>query len=165
MNIFYIDNDPALAAQMLCDKHVVKMPLETAQLLSTAHHIHGSDFVDEIYKKTHINHPVTKWVAASRAHYKWTVSHFSALLTEYEFRYKKKHACEKLWTFLKNVPDIPTSKWTDPPQCVSERYKDPHDSTVNVYRKYYFNEKRKFAEWKHGKGVPVWYLSLSQNKG
>ena len=74
MNIFYIDKDPIKAAQMACDKHVVKMILETAQLLCTAHRvIDGVDLqmnslLEEttMYRATHINHPSTKWVREKR---------------------------------------------------------------------------------------------------
>ena len=49
MNIFYLDRDPKIAAQMMCDKHVVKMILESAQILSTAHRVlDGDDYADKL---------------------------------------------------------------------------------------------------------------------
>ena len=83
MNIFYLDEDPVLAAQMHCDKHVVKMILESAQLLSTAHLlIDGDELADErgLYKATHKNHPSSKWVRDSSENYEWLWNLFDQLL-------------------------------------------------------------------------------------
>ena len=55
MNIFYLSHDPEEAAQYQYNKHVVKMILESAQLLCTAHRELGND--DVPYKSTHKNHP------------------------------------------------------------------------------------------------------------
>ena len=68
MNIFYLDRNPVVAAQMMCDKHVVKMILESAQILSTAHRVlDGDEHADNVgmYKMTHKNHPSTIWVRAN----------------------------------------------------------------------------------------------------
>ena len=82
MNIFVLDTDPTIAAQMQCDKHVVKMPLECAQMLSTVHRHYGSDDF-QLYKSTHKHHPCTLWAASSRANYAWLFDHFRALNDEY----------------------------------------------------------------------------------
>ena len=81
MNIFYLSRSPVEAAKMQCDKHVVKMILETAQLLSTAHH--ELDGASVAYKPTHKNHPSAVWVRSSSDHYRWTVAHLEALGSEY----------------------------------------------------------------------------------
>ena len=72
MNIFYLDSDPYVAAKMHCDKHVVKMILESAQMLSTAHRVlDGDEYADErgLYKMAHKNHPSTIWVRTSTDNY------------------------------------------------------------------------------------------------
>ena len=73
MNLFYLDRDPVEAARMQCDRHVVKMILETAQMLSTAHiELDGKQVA---YKATHKNHPSTVWVRSSSLAYNWTWRH------------------------------------------------------------------------------------------
>lgn len=93
MNIFVTSNCPVECAKTLDNKRVVKMCLETAQMLCTTIKLKG--FATP-YKMTHANHPCTKWVRSRQSNYNWTVRHFEALLAEYERRYKKKHACEGL---------------------------------------------------------------------
>ena len=89
MNIFYLDRNPVIAAQMMCDKHVVKMILESAQMLSTAHRVlDGDDRANEtgLYKMAHKNHPSTIWVRASSENYRWLWKHFDALFQfDYSF--------------------------------------------------------------------------------
>ena len=71
MNIFYLDKNPKLAAKYHCDKHIVKMIIEYAQILSTVHHLYNSpnEILNKIYKKTHINHPCVKWAASNLENY------------------------------------------------------------------------------------------------
>ena len=91
MNIFYIDNDPQISAICMVDSHVVKMILETAQMLSTAHRIVDNNNSPYMYKATHINHPSTKWARETEGNYIWLVSHFKYLGDEYQYRYGKIH--------------------------------------------------------------------------
>jgi hypothetical protein len=113
MNIFFLSSDPVKAAQMHADKHVVKMLLESTQLLWTAHHVAAADAgvaIPEIetapptatgrtggYRPTHRNHPCAIWVRASVANYRWLVALASSLADEYHYRYptrREAHACE-----------------------------------------------------------------------
>jgi hypothetical protein len=99
MNIFYLDRDPKIAAQMHCDKHCIKMILESAQMLSTAHRvIDGDDYANErgLYKMAHKNHPSTIWVRSSDEHYNWMYSLMLSQMEEYTYRYDKHHATERL---------------------------------------------------------------------
>ena len=94
MNIFYVYPDPADAAICLPDKLVVKMPLESAQMLSTAHRVlNGDDWCDfnGIYKTAHINHPCSIWARESLQNYTWLYYHFYALCQEYTNRYDRQH--------------------------------------------------------------------------
>ena len=99
MNIFYLDRDPKVAAEMHCDKHVVKMILESAQMMSTAHRVlDGDTYADDkkLYKMAHKNHPSTIWVRSSSRHYDWMFQLWVHLLAEYTARYDKFHKSELL---------------------------------------------------------------------
>jgi hypothetical protein len=157
MNIFILDPDPVIAAQMQCDKHVVKMPLECAQMLSAVHHIHGSDNVDEMYKVTHRNHPCTVWAAQSRANYMWLFEHFRALSNEYRFRYGNTHLS---WFKLRDVLSTPPAALIDDDltpfaQAMPDEYK--HDDAVTAYRAYYLNDKAHMLAYTH-RDMPSWIM-------
>ena len=158
MNIFYLDKDPREISEMQCDKHCVKMILESAQMLSTAHRIlDGDEYADKhkLYKATHKNHPSTVWTRASSGNYNWHFDLFKAMLGEYTFRYGKLHKCMDLFRSLENWPtNIPRKKFTSPPQCMPEEYKC--EDTVQAYRNYYLGEKAGFAKWK-AREVPTWF--------
>ena len=158
MNIFYLDKDPREISEMQCDKHCVKMILESAQMLSTAHRIlDGDEYADKhkLYKATHKNHPSTVWTRASSGNYNWHFDLFKAMLGEYTFRYGKLHKCMDLFRSLENWPtNIPRKEFTSPPQCMPEEYKC--EDTVQAYRNYYKGEKSGFAKWK-AREVPTWF--------
>lgn len=106
MNIFVTSVDPVACAKHLDDKRVVKMVLESAQLLSNALHLHGVS--EAPYKLTHKGHPCTKWAAEKRSHYMWLFDHFVALCDEYTYRYKKIHKCEQFFdVFMSHEKSIP----------------------------------------------------------
>ena len=156
MNVFYLDKNPQSAAAMHCDKHVVKMILEYAQLLSTAHRVlDGDDAPENLYKIAHKNHPSTIWTRSSKQHYQWLFRLFRKLNIEYGIRYGKIHlSWEKLNRYLEFAPkNIKDNGWTDPPQCMPDHCKKPN--TVEAYRKYYLVEKSYFATWKTKQ--PKWW--------
>ena len=157
MNIFVLDENPSLAAQYQCDKHVVKMVLETAQLLSTVHHFYGTA-TDVMYKPTHRNHPCSKWLLESRNNYDWLAAHFHALLHEYEYRYGKFHKSYALWPHLVIGPMDLEWTWTTGGKtpfklCMPDEYK-VHGDPVQSYRNYYIGAKAKFAKWNKGRPAP-----------
>jgi hypothetical protein len=158
MNIFFLSSNPTVAAKMQCDKHVVKMILETAQMLSTAHRVcDGDEYANMqgLYKRTHENHPSAVWVRSSVYSYTWTYLHLVGLLKEYTNRYSKIHATQRLQKALRKVPsNLSCAEWSVPPQCVNEQYKQ--ESTVQAYRDYYIGEKSYMAQWKHC-NTPSWY--------
>lgn len=160
MNIFYLDRDPKTAAQMMCDKHVVKMILESAQMLCTAHRVVDGDRLADaagFYKMTHKNHPSTKWVRTCKENYTWLWEHFDALLKEYTHRYNKVHATARFRDVLYMSPVYieRRPKFTDPPQCMPDYCKG--EDTVESYRTYYLLEKASFAKWKNG-AIPEWFV-------
>jgi hypothetical protein len=160
MNIFFLDQNPHIAAQYHADKHTIKMILETAQLLSTAHRLLDNDNVDQsLYKKTHMNHPCSIWVRTSSHNYQWTYSLFQALCNEYTFRYNKQHKSEiilldKLAILPKNIPT--NIGMTFPALAMPDEYKS--SDPVESYRKYYIEDKIKknIAQWNKTRNKPNW---------
>jgi len=152
------------------DKHVVKMILESAQLLSTAHRVLGG-YKDEngryqiegsknevFYKATHANHPSAVWVRQSDQNYIWLTTLFMSLLTEYTHRYGKHHKCgnDVLVDALSRAPlNIARGPFTEPTQAMPDEYKDPN-SSVTAYRAYYMGPKRHMAAWKN-RSAPDWF--------
>ncbi len=143
MNIFYLDKDPVKAAQVQYNKHVVKMILESAQMLCTAHHHYGNG--DNVpYKKAHYNHPSTIWVRQNSIHYDWLYDHMVALGNEYTKRYGKTHlSITKCKDLVYLPPGIPTVMFNQPPQCMPDEYKD--ECSVQAYWNYYIGEKHTVA--------------------
>tara|TARA_B110000046_G_scaffold164566_1_gene180237 strand:- start:723 stop:1241 length:519 start_codon:yes stop_codon:yes gene_type:complete len=146
MNIFYLDSDPVKAAQAQYNKHVVKMILESAQMLCTAHH-HYDNGHNVPYKKAHYNHPSTIWCRQNSRQYYWLFHHMIALGDEYTKRYNKKHlSITKCFDVLKDCPvGMPLGgEFNEPPQCMPEQYKVPGCS-VTAYWNYYEREKHTVA--------------------
>ena len=157
MNIFYLDNHPDDAAEMHCDKHCVKMLLDYAQMLSTAHRELDGNVPDILYKSTHKNHPSTIWTRSSKQHYDWLFRLFRMLSAEYTLRYGKIHKTwEKLGKILETAPkNIVENGWSDPPQCMPDHCKKP--DTIDAYRNYYLTEKASFSTWNYSK-QPTWWV-------
>ena len=164
MNIFYVDKDPANAAMCLPDKLVVKMPLESAQMLSTAHRLlSGDDYCDErgIYLKAYMNHPCTIWARETSQNYLWLYYHFYFLCREYETRYDRQHlSFTKLNDALSQLPlNIPDAGLTTMPQAMPDEYKN--NDPVQAYRDYVVNEKT-YAKWnKIPTRQPDWWQCAS----
>jgi hypothetical protein len=129
MNIFFLDEDPRLAAKFLCDKHLSKMQLESAQLISTAINLIAPDIVAEnpIYKSTHANHPSAKWIRECLGNYGWFVEHCYGMDEEWQLRGHDPHKSFKmirhyihdLYTFLP-----PRLSLTPIPFCGPDHYRD-----------------------------------------
>lgn len=159
MNIFFLDKDHQKAAEYLCNRHVVKMTLETAQILSTVVNEKNLTFYP-VYKSTHKNHPCVKWANESYCNAMWLVNHGLSIADEYQNRYKKEHKSEEVITrCFQNLACTKKSDWhsihmTNPPQCMPEKYQQK--DTVQAYRDYYIGEKSSFAVWPEGK-TPYWW--------
>lgn len=159
MNIFVLASDPYLAAKYHCDKHVVKMIVESGQMLSTALRYHGYDS-STLYKTSHLNHPCSVWARQSRPNFEWLCDLMDGLLNQYYFRYgyqkSKVHACEPLlaeaWKQRRNIPNAQRSPH---PKCMPRHCIVPN--VITSYRNYYILEKNGFAVWKFSK-TPSWYI-------
>lgn len=185
MNIFVLSKDPVEAAQLQCDKHVVKMIVESAQMLSTAHRmldgiptkeksksgktkvttwklLDGLEYL--LYKSVHTNHPCTVWTMQTSANYKWHYDHFVALCNEYTHRYGKVHATDtKLRSVLATIPkNIKQSDLTQfalamnsNPECMY-----PNDP-VRSYREFYQTKQTRFKMSWTNRNIPAWFQIAS----
>ena len=183
MNIFYLHNDPKTCAEMHNDKHCIKMILEYAQLLSTAHRVLDGDAIvglspsgrkrttyvlnsalDSIlYSATHINHPSAVWVRQSYANYVWLSKLLTELCHEYTYRYGKIHKVEssgleeELMYPPMNIAPA-TVPFTEPTPAMPDEVKIPGNSIAS-YRNYYINNKSHLANWKK-RSIPQWYSTI-----
>lgn len=177
MNVFFLSKNPIDAALEMCDKHNVKMPVESGQMLSTVHrYLDGNQtwrlskkgrqikhwkMFDEnkekkLYKVVHLNHPSTIWTRQTLGNYLWHFELFKAMLDEYTFRYGKIHKSTELLEILKEPPqNIPKGDFTSPPLCMPDQYKQKN--AVIAYRNYYIGEKANFAKWQKGREMPEWF--------
>jgi hypothetical protein len=184
MNIFVLDKNPTTAAEYMCDKHIVKMILESCQLLSTAHRVLDGKKVERqtkngrryayyvledsttdsyIYKSTMINHPCTIWARQSTRNYDWLTKHTIALCSEYTKRYNKQHKAEQLahWLFRHPPVGLKIDELTPFAQAMPDQYKNI--DAIKAYRDYYIFEKARFAKWKNG-NTPYWFMEgLKEN--
>ena len=159
MNIFVLDKDPKVSAEMLCDKHVVKMILESAQMLCTTIHFFGGN---PPYKPCHFNHPCTVWTRKSRSNYFWLLEHAEHISAEYTERYGKVHSSDKVIKYCReNAPEkLFDYGLTDFALAMPEEYKISKDPTV-CYREYYLKAKGHFLKYKNGckHNLPTFILS------
>lgn len=167
MNIFFLDKNPVVCAQFHNDKHCVKMILEYAQLLSTAHRVIDGQLVGKrwvlpgplestLYKATHMNHPSAIWARSGILQYSWLYDLFTACLDEYTFRYGKVHATDRLRDALMNPPKkCKLVEWTDPTPAMPDEYKVVSDS-IQSYQNYYIGSKREMSRWTN-REMPIWF--------
>ena len=185
MNIFYLDPNPRTCAEMHCDKHVVKMIIEYAQLLSTAHRVlDGTNSVvlsssgrkktvwtlpdnreSILYSATHINHPSAIWVRENIENYNWLFDMWSELLDEYTHRYGKIHACARLHDTLYEAPEnITSGDFFAPTPAMPQELKIVAEiqipgrkyDVLASYKNYYIKDKARFAKWKN-RNTPEWF--------
>ena len=154
MNIFVLDKCPIQSAQMQCDKHIVKMPLETAQMLYSVWHRHGQG--DKVpYREVHKKHPCTLWTGDSLLNYDWLWKHGMELCFEYTRRYNKIHKCQQVIMDLHKLHATMfyycDTNGTPHPQAMPDEYKSTklrvHNNAVKAYRTYYVNAKKSIAKW------------------
>lgn len=183
MNIFVLDKDPVVSAQMMCDKHVVKMIVESAQMLSTSHrYSDGVQYTDhasngrrimrwshptdesthiQLYKSVMLNHPCTQWTRETSGNYAWLACHALALCNEYELRYDRVHATRPLieWFTTNHPKKVVGMHLTPFAQAMPDKYKVPGNA-VEAYRAYYIGEKSRFAKWSCTK-EPYWWPGVT----
>jgi hypothetical protein len=154
VNIFVLDEDPERAARDHCDKHVIKMILESGQLLCAAHPSETAP-----WKRTHYNHPCATWTRASRENYIWLARLGLELCAEYTRRYDKRHKSEDVLMWC--AENIPTTIPEGPLTPFTVVIKNPayhRNTAVESYRAYYLGDKIRFARWRYCK-PPLWWTS------
>jgi len=144
MNIFVLDYDVKKCVEYHCDKHVVKMILESAQMMCTVAREVTEDKIYVPYKTTHLNHPCTKWARESRQNFLWLMDLFNELHEEWQYRFN--HDTDHLsyyklqevdWELvLEQLPNIGLTQFA---QAMPEEYRN--DDAVIAYRNYYINDK------------------------
>jgi len=174
LNIFYLDKNPKTSAKMHLDKHVSKMLVEYAQLMSTAHRVLDGKKIQklnkigrkmttythpnmetDLYKSCHVNHPSNVWLRQNSNNYDFLYEMWTHLHDEFKLRYGKDHmSYTKLKTILKNPPiNCTDSPFTQPLQAMPDDVKN--DDSVVAYRNYYRKYKKHIATWKTE--APSWY--------
>jgi len=149
MNIFILSEDPVLAAQAHCDKHVVKLILECAQMLCSALPPNQAP-----YKRTHFNHPCTVWSRTSKQNYEWLIKYGLALCDEYTYRYNKTHKSMAVIEWCRsNMPELPDLGLTQFAQAMPDEYRC--EDVVQSYRNYYIGAKAKLLTYTKRK-PPEW---------
>lgn len=152
MNIFVLDYDLQKCAQYHNNRHICKMIIESAQMLSTVCRLTG---LDEGYKTTHINHPCNKWCRKSLSNWLWLRDLVIELNKEYRYRYNKNinHKSYDI-TMSLSLPDIKDKGLTSFAQAMPDKYKN--SDVVKAYRNYYIHEKSHIAQWKN-REIPYWF--------
>jgi len=190
MNIFILDRDPIIAAQYQCDKHVVKMIVESAQMLSTAHRmidgyvekrpsksgkriinywVHPrADKEERLYKAVHHSHPSTVWTMECAANYKWHYDHFCALLMEYTHRYGKTHSTDRLRDILvlppRNIEGFAQKQGVKTPfKLAMKDYPEciALGDPVEAYRAFYQTKQSRFKMAWTNRNVPEWFKEVA----
>ena len=172
MNIFVLDANPITAARMMCDKHIPKMVVETAQMLASALRRHGA--TDDImpiakptgrpYKGGYHNHPCTVWTGDTQQNFLWLVDHGLTLSQEYITRFGKIHACSSAVEQMQHHYQlIPCGMRTDFARAFNKElypflYDEKQYTAVEAYRAYYSIDKRRFAKWEKGTPAPYWWV-------
>lgn len=148
MNIFVTSECPAASAQYLDDKRVIKMILESAQILSTVIHQRGGVGP---YKPTHQNHPCTVWAGENQGNYLWLYAHFVSLCNQYYIRYMSIHKCSQYSRlFRESIELLPEGELTEFVNCTT--YKEM--PTFEAYEKYLEDK------WAIDKRKPTWYREV-----
>jgi len=185
MNIFALSRNPTEAAVQMLDKHVVKMPTETCQMLHTnalffeyiEHYgeeptlaqlkVFHRDIGSNLMKPAMLNHPSTMWARQNPNNTQWLYTHGLALCTEYTHRYGKKHGSQE--RILDTTQYLPNDgRWKDATPvtiAMDDKYRLDRNTTlcdsgwhfvILQYRHYYLEGKWKFAEWRKSR-MPEWW--------
>lgn len=152
MNIFALDEYPKTAARWHVDKHIVKMILESAQILCTVNYANG---LSTPYNATHKNHPCVKWAGASLHNWVWLKQLAKYLNDEFRYRFNKD-VNHKSWDVIESleIPNLPKIGLTPFYQAMPEEYKIV-SNPVGAYRMYYKYGKDHLHKWTKRK-PPKW---------
>lgn len=165
MNIFVLDRNPIRASEMMCDKHIPKMVVESAQMMASALRRHGA--IDRQmpltksgtpYKGAYKHHPCTVWAGDSWHNFDWLANHAIGLLGEYYMRFGKEHACSEAIGQMNGMSwRLPNGRLTPFAQAMPDEFKQ--EDAVQAYRAYYHSKT--FAKWEKGTPAPDWWMGVT----
>jgi hypothetical protein len=165
MNIFITDSDPILAAKILCNRHIVKMPSETVTMISSVF----QQFKSNGKQIAYFNHPASIWCRKTKENLEWLILHGLAQCEEYSRRYKRRHASQDFIEWSSNNyqhVSFSESGITDFARCFSgfkQELDETEPNTLEAYRKFYWLDKKDFAKWPSRKEIPQWWPEISDN--
>lgn len=160
MNIFFVDADPEQAARDLCDKHIVAMTKESAQILCTT--LSSLGVLGSPYKPTHSSHRCVRWAKESSANFEWLLLHAFEQAEEYTRRYGRTHASLRATCFAAENfarAKFPSRNFSKPALAMPEEFRTVSDNPVECYRTFYSVAKRPFARWKFPSQPPTWWIA------
>jgi len=162
MNIFYLDSNPQVCARYHCDRHVTKMTVETAQIISTVINKYFGTQLEGLYTSTHEHHPCVIWAGESMSNFKWLLELLYHLNMEYVYRWNKKvdHASfERIASYFAKyqIPAISDNWESTTPALAMPEYCKLHFDPVASYRNYYNLEKKHIHKWTN-REVPEWIV-------
>ena len=189
MNIFALSRCPVESAQQMLNKHVVKMPTETCQMLHT--NALFNEFADRygyeptlrrlkeyheetesiLMKPAMLNHPSTIWARQNVHNTLWLYNHGLALCEEFTERYGKEHG--SFSRILQTPIDFDATEFLATPPLIAmfDEYRIPNkygehcwDYVIDSYRHYYLEGKWKFAEWRNDRKPSWWPNNHYKNK-
>jgi len=176
MNIFFLSSNPIIAAMMMCDKHIIKMILESAQILSTVYCLLSQNYhyIDQglVYgpMRNYINNPAVMWAMSSSANFQWLLTHAYALVREHVHRYNPKqiHKSSRIITFIlddfENIERLFKQHHPTPPALIMPKECMISKNAVACYRYFYRHDKQDFAEWKKTRSRPDWWSKVPFNQ-
>jgi len=165
MNIFALSDNPEEAAEMMCDKHLSKMVVESAQMMASALRFHGATDKDmpltlngTPYKGGYPHHPCTRWTQENQSNFLWLARHAVALADQFKSRYGRPHACllpinQMYWMCDDYLPEGDRTPFA---QAMPEEYK--MSNAILAYRQYYHTKT--FAKWEMGRVSPNWWRGV-----
>ena len=160
MNIFVLDTDIKKCAEYHCDQHVIKMILESVQILCAALYKHG---FQTPYKPTHQKHPCVLWAEHSYDNFIWLKKLVKTLNEEYKYRFEKTNDHKSIDVLLEISEHCYKKRGlTEFAQAMPDKYK-VEGNPVLAYRKFYLGEKMGFARWTK-RNIPFWIKELSNRK-
>jgi len=168
MNRFLINYTPEMCARDMCDKHVVKMPLEEAQMLCTTVRLHAPEYAEEagLYRAVHQKHPCTIWAGMTSSNFRYSLEMFRQMCREYTHRYGKVHASWRLYDALKDAEKyVPDGYITSHPECFSEHtnLKSGVNWPIQSYRKFYVTKQKRFKMVWTRRDKPEWFVKETED--
>jgi len=176
MNIFFLSSNPILAAMMMCDKHIIKMILESAQILSTVYCLLSQNYhyIEQglVYRpmNTYINNPAVIWTMSSSANFQWLLTHAYALVREHTYRYNPKnvHKSSHIINFIlddfENIERLFKQHHLTKPALIMPKECQISSNPVKCYRYFYRHDKQDFAKWDKTRPRPGWWDTIHFNQ-